>query len=471
MDKSQRRFLVGLIAPFIFTVLNLSMFRVAIPAIRTAFNLPADSTAWLVTAYSLAYMIFMPLYGWLGDRISKRWIFIAGIGIYTGGTLCILFSSSMALILVGRVIQAIGVSGISPLCIAAIADRFPQAERGSALAKWNSTGAFAAVIGPFIAGFLVDNYYWRAIYWPVLFVGAVAVLIVLRLIPSALPVQLLRESDHTTAQPPRKLRHISRYILRNFDWVGALLFGLFLAFFVFYLSSRPITGRNPLTDWRLGIGAIMSLALLVVWEKRNANPIIPIDLFKFGDFIPATVCSTMRMFILGGVNLLIPLYMAEIHGLSASWIGSALAAGYVFHFISMRIGGTLADRWGSKRLIIPGLCIQGAVCILLGLLGASVSHFMLIPIFMLNGIGSGSYLAPLHRAAMAQVPKERTGAGAGFYSSIRFGGVLLGPTIAGVLLENGLMRYADPLQAYQRAFLLILIAVAVGIVVAVRIKN
>jgi MFS family permease len=325
------------------------------------------------------------------------------------------------------------------------------------LGKWNSIGAFAAMLGPFVAGFLIDHYGWLSIYGPILLIGGVAFFMEWKLFPSAQPVKQNSENDHT--------------IMNNFDWVGFLLFGLFLTFFVFYLSSRPITGKDPFSDWRLGIGATASLMLLVAWERRSSNPVVPLDLFRFGDFIPATICSTTRMFLMGGIGLLVPLYLTEIHGMSAAWIGSALAAAYLFHFISMRLTGKLADRWGSRWIVTAGLFIQGIVLVILAMINDTVSPLYMIPILTFHALGAGAYLAPLHRAAMARVPRKRSGAGAGFYSSIRFGGGLLGPTIAGVLLENGLMRYSDPLQAYQRTFWIIAIAAAVGMLISLKIRD
>lgn len=457
MKKHHRTLLFALTAPFVLAVANLSMFRVALPTIRTIYGLTADSTAWLVTAYSLAYMICMPLYGWLGDRLSKQKLFIAGICIYSVGTLCVLFSQSIPFIIAGRVIQAIGVSGTSPLCIAAITSRFPEDQRGAALGKWNSTGAFVSMVGPFIAGFLIDRYPWRAIYIPILFIGVIAAAIVWRLFPSS---QDTEESSDSY-----------RRMVASFDWVGAVTFGLFFTFFVFYLSSRPITGQNPLTDWRLGFGAIASLVLLVMWERRTTNPIIPLDLFHVVDFIPATACSATRMFVLSAFNMLMPLYLAEVHKLRSSWIGGILAMIFLAHFVSMRIGGTLSDSRRSRWVVIFGLTVQGAVLLSLGFIGDTISFLYLIPILMIHSLGAGVSLAPIHRAAMAQVPKERSGAGAGFYSSVRFGGVLLGPTIAGVALENGFAKFTAPLQAYQRTFLIIAVAVVVSILLSLKIKD
>jgi hypothetical protein len=108
---------------------------------------------------------------------------------------------------------------------------------------------------------------------------------------------------------------------------------------------------------------------------------------------------------------------------------------------------------------------------MLALADDSIPPGYIIPVLLFHGIGAGIYLAPLHRAAMARIPQDRSGAGAAFYSSIRFGGVLLGPTVAGVLLENGLMRYAEALQAYQRTFWIIAAIGMAGTFIAMRIRD
>ncbi len=458
MTTAQKRLLLlGLIAPFMMSVMNLSMFRLAIPKIRMLFGIPADSTAWLATAYSLSYMVFMPLYGLLGDRLTKRSLFFAGIAIFFGGTFLIQLSSSLALLVLGRIIQGAGVSGISPLCIAVISSRFPKEERGTALGQWNSFGTITAMVGPFLAGFVIDHFGWRAIYGPVVLLGVASLFFVWKFVPSEKPSA---EGQEKKAAPPL-----------DFDWIGFLLFGLFLLLIVFYISSRPITGIDPFADWRLGLGAAVSLLLLILWERRSSHPIIPFDLLRFGDFLPASLCSAIRMVLLGSFSLLVPLYLTEIYGMSAAWIGSVLAGSYVFFFFAMRIGGRLADRWGSRWFVVAGVCAQGGALVCLALLGDSISSWYVLPGLVLSAAGAGIQLAALHRAAMARIPSERSGAGAGLYSSIRFSGVMFGPALSGVLLENSLLKFTHTLAAYQRTFWIVAAVAGVGLLIALQIKD
>ncbi len=298
---------------------------------------------------------------------------------------------------------------------------------------------------------------------PVLLANAIAIVVVWKLLPSSKPVS----SPQATAQNQEQVPAV----LKGFDWIGFLLFALFLSLFVFYLSSRPITGKEPFSDWRFGVGAILSGVLLIVWEKRCARPIVPLDLLRIGDFASASFCSALRMFILGCVGPLVPLYLTEIHGMSAAWIGTALAVTYITFLFCMRIGGRLADRWGSRWLVVTGLLVQCSVLVILALVDDSIPPGLIIPVPFIHGLGAGIYLAPMHRAAMARIPKDRSGEGAGFYSLIRFGGVLLGPTVAGVLLQNGLIRYAEALRAYQRTFWIIAAIGVAGTVIALRIRD
>src|SRR5690606_5135917 len=129
-----RAVLIGLMVPMGMTVLNLSMFGVALPFIRDSFQAEADTIAWLVTAYTLPFVMFMPLYGRLSDGLGKRRLFSVGIIIFFLGTLLCLMAPSLPWLIAGRVLQGIGTAGVNPLCIAVIAELFPDKERSRALA-------------------------------------------------------------------------------------------------------------------------------------------------------------------------------------------------------------------------------------------------------------------------------------------------------------------------------------------------
>ncbi|NJN83003.1 MAG: MFS transporter [Caldilineaceae bacterium] len=297
-----RKILIGLMVPMGMTILNLSMFGVALPYIRDTFDAQPDVVAWLVTAYTLPFVMFMPFYGRMGDGLGKRRLFLIGIGVFFIGTLICLQSEELWVLMVGRFVQGMGTAGVNPLCISIISDLFPAKERGRALGTWSSTGPAIGMVGPFLAGFLIEGWGWQTIFIP----GLIAAPIALYVVRGQLPA--LR----SFSQPD---------FVRKFDWIGMLFLGGATTCFVAYLSSRAITGIEPLHDWRLLLGAMAFGFAFVHWERRHANPLATLGIYRQGNFGRASYVAGVRMFTMSGISFLVPLYLADVYDLSASAMG------------------------------------------------------------------------------------------------------------------------------------------------------
>ena len=149
---------------------------------------------------------------------------------------------------------------------------------------------------------------------------------------------------------------------------------------------------------------------------------------------------------------MLPLYLADIYGMTASAIGLLITAHAVSLFISIRFGSPLADRWSNRWLITFSLTVQMGVMAYFAFLPANLSLLWIIVAGIVHGLGAGLSLAALHRTALGSVKEEQTGAAAGIYSMTRFGGSMLATAMAGVILQNGLDRGLLTLQAYQYVY-------------------
>ncbi|MBN1219157.1 MAG: MFS transporter [Anaerolineae bacterium] len=434
IDRHNQTMLIGLMIPLLLMVINMTMFSVALPAIRGNFNLPADTTSWLVTAYSLPYVMTMPLYGRLSDGLGKRRLFLLGIVVFLGGTILSLMAANLFLLILGRAIQGLGVAGINPLCMAIIAERFPTSERGKALGTWNSVGPAAGILGPLLGGFLVDNFGWWTIFWPVLLVGLVALFTV---------YQQVSPAGRSFVKPG---------FLRSFDWGGVVLLISTTIMLVFYLSSRPITGVEPLQDWRLLVATLLSLGGFIVWEKRHPNPFVSFDIFSTLSFTRASVGAGLRMFLMSSIGFLLPLYLTDIYSLNAASIGTVVTIHAAALLVTMRLGGQLADRWNSRQPVVIGSSIQLMMMVFFALLPATASPGLVIVGLVVHGLGAGLSLAAFHRSAMSGIPNNQTGIAAGLYSMIRMGGTVLGVALGGVVLQFGLDHFPLMIKAYQTTF-------------------
>ena len=452
--SSQQAWLIlyALMIPSMIMPLSSSMSRVALPVLRDTFAMSADVVAWISSAFALPFMILMPVYGRLSDGVGRRRLILAGIAIFLLGSAMSLLAQNLVWLMAGRAIQGFGIAGMTPLGMAFIARVFGEGERGKALGTWSSVGPVTAAIGPFIAGFLVDAWGWRASFAPSLLLGLLALVAVRQWVPAG-------------------LSNVRPKFLRSFDWAGVLFLAGMLSAGLFYLSSRPITGVKPLHDWRMLAGFVVLCAVFLLWESRRPDPFVSLRLFIYRNFCFASLCASIRMFVMGGSSFLIPLYLVDIHDFSATYVGLMLTVNPGSMAFMVRFGGLAADRWGSRWPVLGGLCGQAVAVFLFSQIPATAPVGVIIALLALHGLSVGTMLAALHQAAMSETREDEMGTAAGLYSMIRFVGVAIGTALAGVLLQNGLERGLPAIEAYQQVFLYVACAGLLGIAVSLGLRG
>lgn len=444
-----RGLLIGLMIPIGMTTLNMSMFSVALPAIRDAFALEPDIVAWISTAYSLPFVVFMPLYGKLGDGLGKDKLFLTGIGLFMLGSLLCFFADGLTLLLLGRVLQGVGTAGINPLCLAIIADAFPADEQGKAMGTWSSVGPGASMIGPLLGGFAVDYLGWNYMFLMSIIAAVIAFYFVNRHIPAL-----------TVNRTPG--------FLRQFDWLGVILLGSFLILFIFYLSSRTLTGVEPLRDWRLLAATLFCGLAFWRWEKRAGVPLVDLRLYAVKNFGTASFAAGLRMFVMGSMGFLKVLYLADVYGMDATGLGifTTVYAGAIL--ATTRLGGQLADGRYARRVLLVSFGLQ--LLVLIGLASFVLPAWAAMALMLTQGIGAGLVLAALHRIAMRDIPGEESGSAAGLYSTARFAGSTVGAAIAGVALQQAELVLPQ-VQAYQITFGLVAASCLLSLFVSWRLEK
>lgn len=436
------RTLVGLMVAFFSLVLNLAMFSVALPAIRADFSLAADTASWVVLAYTIPFVVFMPFHGRLGDLLGPRRLLVIGTAIYAAGTAICMAAPGLGLLVVGRIVQGAGGASINPLSLAILSREFEPGGRGRAMGTWNAAGPFTGMVGPIIGGFLVEAFSWRAIFLPLLVAQLAACATLLIFVPA---------DPRSTGERPG---------IRGFDWIGMVLTATVIVGFVLYLSSRPVTGRPPFTDWRLGLLFALVAVAWFVWERRRDVPFVAIDFFRRPQFAIASASVSARMILLGGLNFLVPLFAADVIGVPASQTGIMITLHAAALLVTMRIGGHLADHWDRRRSVLIGLGGQTLMFAALAFVPATSVVVTAIPL-VLHGAFAGLSLASLHSVALREIPDEDRGIGAGTYSMSRFVGTLLGASVMGVVLETGLAAAQTTAAAYRTSFL---VAAGMGLI-------
>ncbi|MCB0009633.1 MAG: MFS transporter, partial [Anaerolineales bacterium] len=195
------RLLYSLMFPAIIMPMTGWMFSVSLPIIRDDLGIAPDVAAWIATAFTLTFMMMMPVYGRISEGLGKRRLLLWGIAIFVVGALLATFSTNLAMLIIGRAVQGFGVAGLLPLSLALITEVFPPEKRGKAMGLFSTSGPFTGVVGPIAAGFIVAAWGWRASFVPALIVALAGLVVVGLLIPSS-------------------IKKVNFSFLSHFDWLG-----------------------------------------------------------------------------------------------------------------------------------------------------------------------------------------------------------------------------------------------------------
>ena len=444
----------SLMFPSMLMPLISTMSRVALPIIRDEFVLTADVTAWVSAAFTLPFMLLMPVYGRLSDGVDPRRLILMGTVIYAVGTILMMSAQQVSGAMFGNVVLGLGVAGMMPLGMSLNSSLFNERDRGKALGTWSTIGPTTGFVGPFIAGFVAAAWGWRETYFPPLLVSAVAFIVIWIRVPSR-----------------TSLRGQTRAYLKSFDWVGFVLLATSLSCFVFFLSSRAITSVAPMRDWRLMTVSVVCFAAFWMWERSRTNPFVSTRILTNLLFLRSTFCASTRMMAMGGLGFLIPLYLVDIHHLEPAELGAMLVLNSGAMALVTRVGGGLADRWGTRLPASMGLMIQISVMVVFWILDENASLWSIGAGLAYHGIGAGLMLASLHRYVMGTIEETHRGSAAGVYSMLRFVGVLIGTSLSGVVLQANLDQGLSVIASYQETFLMLAIFPVAGVAVAQTLRE
>lgn len=432
-NVNPNQLLYSLMIPAIILPLVSWMFSLSLPVIRDDFGITADWAAWVATSFSLPFVILMPVYGRLSDVLGKRRLLLLGIVTFVLGSILAIRSTTLTSLMFGRIIQGLGVAGLLPLSLALITEVFPSTRRGWAMGVWSTVGPVTGVIGPILAGFIVATWGWRVSFFPAILIAFISLVVIFWMIPAS-------------------GQRFQFAYLTHFDWIGVALLSAALTFLLFYFSSRPITGRPPLQDWRLLAFTIVFFVAFIRFENRNANPLIRLRLFKNQSLVVGSICAGLRMLALGGsLGFIMPLYFADVIRLSPTQSGFYLMVNPAAMALVVRYGGNLSDRLGSRFIAMTGFSLIAVVMFIFSILPSTAPHWLIIIQLIIFGAGTGLMLAALHRAALNDVPVSELGTSSGIYSMIRFLGSVCGAAFGGIILQFYLDQ-SGPLVAYQYVF-------------------
>jgi MFS family permease len=378
--------------------------NIAMPSITGAFDLALQDIRWIVIAYVLTYASLMLVFGRLGDLLGYRRIFQLGLAVSALGFLACAVAPTYGLVLLGRMLQGVGIA-LTLSCGPALATSlFDERERTRVLAFYAGVTAAGGALGPLIGGVLVARWGWPAVFWfrvPI----ALAALALSWLIPPA----------------------AGRGSMRGFDAAGAVLLVAWMSalLLAFAILSGPF---GPVLPVGLAVLSLVLLAAFLLRETHAAQPLIRVGLFGDLEFAIMNAASIAVHFAAFGVLILVPYYLVRTGGLEAAAGGVVLALG---------AGGTVAGSWAAGRLAgrvrIGRLALAGLVLCAVGLgsiaawtHSASVAAMGLS--LMVQGIGLGLFQVAYADFVTATLPVAERGVAGSLTMVTRTIGVVTGAT-------------------------------------------
>jgi EmrB/QacA subfamily drug resistance transporter len=409
--------LIGLMSGSFLAALDQTIVATALPRIVGDFG-GVDQLAWIASIYLLTSTAAMPIIGKLSDLYGRRLLFQISIVVFMVGSLMAGVSQTMGQLIASRAVQGFGAGGLIVLNFAVLADIVAPRERGKYQGYVASVWALAAVLGPLVGGFFVDNLTWRWIFFVNLPIGVVAVFI----------------TSAALKLPRRERRRVS------IDYLGA---ALLVAAIVCLLLVTEWGGDRY--DWIspqiLGLlfGAV-ALAFAFVWcERRAEDPIIPPRLFSITTVRISASTATVFGMLMYGTILFVPVYFQIVRGDTATNAGLLLTPQMLGILGGTIVAGRLTTRTGRYKIFpIIGLTMLGAAFLVLSRVQPDTSQWVVVVCMFVVGAGVGMTAPALILSVQNVVPTDDVGAATSTLTTVRSMGASLGAAVFGAVLTDRL---------------------------------
>ena len=413
--------LLVLTTGFFMIMLDTTIVNVAIPAMSTGLNTTLDQILWVLNSYILVYAVLLITAGRLGDLYGQRNLFAIGLLVFTvASALCGLAQNPVELI-GARVLQGVGGALLTPQTLAILTSIFPPERRGAAFGVWGGVAGLATLAGPTVGGAIITYIDWRWIFYINVPIGIAALVATFLVIPDLRPGR----------------RH-------GWDIVGMVIAtaGLFAIVFGLIEGERYNWGQiesYPITIPEVIGAGVALIVLFVIWERFQAEPLVPLSLFADRNFAVANWIAAAISFGMLSMFLPFTIYLQSVRGFSALVAGLTLAPMSLMSMFTAPFAGRMADRVGGKYILMTGILLFTIGMASLGLVAGPDSTWInfLVPAAV-AGLGIGMTFAPMTTVAMRNVSPRVAGSASAVLNTIRQLGAAIGSAVIGALLQNRL---------------------------------
>jgi EmrB/QacA subfamily drug resistance transporter len=416
LNEGNRRWwtLAAMCFALFMIMLDNTVVNVALPSIQRDLGASLSSLEWTVNAYTLTFAVLLVTGGRLGDILGRRKMFLFGVVVFAASSAAIGLAPNQTMLVAGRAIQGVGAAFMMPATLSIITVTFPPAERGRAIGTWAGVSALALAIGPVVGGALTEYVTWRAIFFLNVPVAVGAVFVTL---------YATHESRDESS------RH-------TIDWPGIATISIGLTALVLALIEGNAWGWGSARIVSLLVVAAVALTAFVVVERRVPEPMVDFSLFQSRTFVGTNAVAFIVSFAMLAMFFFVALYMQNILGYTAIEAGVRFLPSTLMIVLIAPLAGRLTDRIGARPLIVSGLSLVTVALFLQTRITVDTGYGLLLPAFVLMGIGMALTMSPMSTAAMNSVAPQKAGVGSGILSMSRMVGGTFGVAALGALFQH-----------------------------------
>jgi EmrB/QacA subfamily drug resistance transporter len=424
--------------------LDTSVVNTVLPLLSSTLHASVAAIEWVSTIYLLVISALLLGVGRAGDMRGHKRMYLSGFTIFVvASALCGAAPTANALVAM-RALQGIGAAMLFANAPAILTKAFPAEQRGRALGALATFTYLGLTAGPALGGWLAQVFGWRSVFYINVPIGLVGIVLGVRAIEDDRP-------------------HGAR---ERFDYAGAALFTAGLVTLLTALDQGHAWGwRSPLT-LTLIAAAIVLLASFVAVERRRANPMLDLTLFRNRVFSAATVTALFNYICVYSVLFVLPFLLIEGRHLGTQQAGLVLTAQPIVMAIVAPISGALSDRIGSRAPATLGMVLLAAGLFLIARLADGGSLPAIAAALALVGLGIGIFVSPNNSALMGAAPRHCQGIAAGVLATARNVGMVLGIGISGAVFTTVLAHGGSLTRGVQESLYLGVAFAGLGAVTA-----
>ena len=401
-------------------VLDTSIANVALPHIAGNLSVGQDESTWVLTSYLVSNAIILPLSGWFSGLLGRKRFYMACVALFTLSSFLCGLAPSLGVLVIFRIMQGAGGGGLQPSEQAILNDTFPLEKRGMAFAVYGLAVVVAPTIGPWLGGWITDNFSWRWIFYINVPVGILSLLL----------------TNVLVSDPPYMKKANLKAGFR-IDYMGMGLISLGLG------CMQVILDKGQREDWFAsnfirGFFVLMLVGLVagIIWEWREKEPVVDLKMLKDRNFAVATLAMFFLGFVLYASTVLIPQLLQQLLGYTAQLAGLALSPGGAVIMCMMPVVGILVSKLDTRILITFGCIVSAAALFVMAGWDLGLDYRHAVEARMLQGFGLAFLFIPINVAAFAYVPKEKTNMGTGIINLARNVGASVGIAFVTTMLDR-----------------------------------